>query len=315
MPENDTDPNVLPEKPRRGKGFILGAGAVAVLLVAAVVTFVVTGQDDSPRADGRTAVRIGVTDASSEYWTTFKDLAAAEGIDIETVNFSDYNQANPALSQGQIDLNLFQHVLFLANYNASSGDSLTPIGSTYVVPLGLYSGSHGALAEIPQGGTVAIPNDPSNQARALLVLQAAGLVSLRGGGNVLSTPAEIDTAASKVGVTPVEAAQTAASLDSVDASVVNNNYALDADLDPSKALFNDDPASPAAEPYINAIVSRAEDKNNPAYLTVARLYKDKRVADQVQAESRGTSVLVDRPQADLEAILGRLTETVRATAN
>ncbi|SFJ42934.1 D-methionine transport system substrate-binding protein [Amycolatopsis sacchari] len=301
----------LPEKPGRGKGFFLGLAA-AIVVVAAVVVVLVTTTGGSSNTAGRTTVRIGVTDISADYWKTYTRLAAEQGIDVQLVNFSDYTQANPALSQGQLDLNLFQHILFLANYDVSSDDTLTPIGSTYVVPLSLYSRKHSTLAEIPAGGQVAIPNDPTNQARALLVLQSAGLVKLRGGGTVLSTPAEIDQAASKVTVTPVDASQTVAALPSVDAAVVNNNFALDAGLDPSKALFNDDPKSPSAEPYINAFVARAADKDNPTYLKLAQLYRDPRVTGEVEAESKNTAVLVDRPRADLEAILARLEQTVRS---
>ena len=314
MSENDNAPGSndvgLPPKPKsRLRGVLLG---LATLVVVAVVAALVVAQGSSTDSStNRAKVRIGVTDASKPYWKTFKEIAAAEGIDIETVNFSDYHQANPALSQNQLDLNLFQHLLFLANYNASNNDTLTPIGSTYVVPLSLYSRKHASVADIPQGGTVAIPNDATNQARALLVLQQAGLVKLKGGGNVLSTPAEIDAGASKVSVTPVDAAQTVASIPSVDAAIENNNFALDAKLDPSKALSGDNPNSPAAAPYINLIVSRAEDKNNPTYLKIVQLYNDKRVTDQVWEDSKRTSVRVNRPQPDLEGILADLTRTVR----
>ena len=106
--------------------------------------------------------------------------------------FPPSTQANPALDSGEIDLNLFQHLQFLAEYNVGTDSDLTPVGATLVVPLGLYSKKHTSVEDIPQGGSVAIPNDPSNQARALLVLQEAGLISLTGGGNSLSTPADID---------------------------------------------------------------------------------------------------------------------------
>ncbi|ALG11813.1 MetQ/NlpA family ABC transporter substrate-binding protein [Kibdelosporangium phytohabitans] len=308
-PPESTPPG-LPEKPKRNRGLLTGIAVVVVLAVAAVVVFFATRGSDT--ADGRTTVRIGTTEASAEYWPTFKELAAQQNIDLQVVSFSDYTQANPALSQNRIDLNLFQHLLFLTNYNVANNDTLTPISSTYIVPLSLYSRKHNAVADIPAGGTIAIPNDPTNQARALLVLQKAKLITLKGGGNVLSTPAEIDKAASKVTVTPVDAAQTVASLPSVDGSVVNNNFALNGGLDPSKALFGDDPADPSAEPYINAIVARAADKDNPVYAKVAEIYKDSRVADKVKAESKGTAVLVNRPAADLTAIAGRLAGTIRA---
>ncbi|MBK1786675.1 MetQ/NlpA family ABC transporter substrate-binding protein [Prauserella cavernicola] len=320
MPENNEPENAsnnessgelgLPDKPRRTKPILLGGIAAVLVAVLAVVLIVVNTGSDEGSSD-RAVVKIGVADASKEYWQTFIGIAADEGIDVELVNFSDYQQPNPALSQGQTDLNLFQHLLFLADYNVSNNDDLTPIGSTYVVPLSVYSDKHTDLAQIPDGGTVAIPNDATNQARALLVLQSAGLISLKGGGNVLSTPAEIDEAASKVSVTPVDASQTVPALPSVDASVVNNNFALDGGLDPTTALYGDDPNSPVAEPYINIVAARAEDKDNPTYQRIVELYQDKRVSDLVQADSKGTSVFVSRTSEDLEGVLSRLTDTVR----
>ncbi|GHB72125.1 putative ABC-type transporter, periplasmic component [Streptomyces viridiviolaceus] len=305
----------LPDKPRgRRTGLITGIaiGAVAVVAAAAVLISNLTGGTSKADASGRVTVKIGTTDQSSDFWPVLTRRAAEEGIDIKLVNFTDYTQANPALSQKQIDLNLFQHLLFLANHNVANGDNLTPIGSTVVVPLSLYSKKHTAVQEIPEHGRVAIPNDPTNQARALLVLQQAGLLKLKNGGSVLSTPADVDTAASKVTVTPVDASQTVASLPSVDAAVINNNFALDAKLDPSKALYGDDPSKPEAEPYINVFAARSADKNNPTYLKIAKLYHEAAVKKAATDASKGTAVIVDRPQADLEGILASLEKTVRA---
>lgn len=309
-PQSTSGP-ALPDKPKKSRGLLVGiAAAVVVALVGAVLLVVnLTGNDE---AADRVTVKIGTTEASADYWPILIGLAADQGIDVQTVNFGDYTQANPALSQGQLDLNLFQHLLYLASYNVSTDDSLTPIGSTVVVPLGLYSQKHATVDDIPQGGQVAIPNDPTNQARALLVLQQAGLISLKDGGNVLSTPAEIDAAASKVTVTPVDAKQTVTSLGSVDAAVVNNNFALDAKLDPSKALYNDDPSKPEAQPYINAFVAREADKDNPTYRKIAELYQDPAVTKAVVDASQGTAVIVTRPAGELQSKLAELEDTVRA---
>lgn len=309
-PDEPSLPPRLPERRASRRGLIVGVAVAAVAVVVAATLLIV---NLTRSGDDKVVVRVGTTEASADYWPILKNLASQNGIDLQTVNFGDYTQANPALAQGQIDLNLFQHLLFLANYDVSADQTLTPIGSTVVVPLGVYSGRHTALDQIPAGGQVAIPNDPTNQARALLVLQQAGLVSLKGGGTVLSTPADVDTAASKVTVVPVDAQQTVTSLSSVDAAVVNNNFALDAELDPSKALYNDDPTKPAAEPYINAFVARQADKANPTYLKIVELYHDPAVTDAVVKASQGTAVIVDRPQPDLENILTGLQDTVRSS--
>ena len=311
-PSSDSSPTpALPERPKQNRTAVITWIAVAAVVVIVGAVLLVVNLTKSSDSAGRVTVKIGTTEASADYWPILIKLAAAQGIDIQTVNFGDYTQANPALSQGQLDLNLFQHLLYLASFNVSTNDTLTPIGSTVVVPLGVYSQNHTSLDQIPQGGQVTIPNDPTNQARALLVLQQAGLIKLKDGGNVLSTPADIDTSASKVTVAPVDAKQTVTSLPSADAAVINNNFALDAKLDPSKALYNDDPSKPAAQPYINAFVSRAADKDNPTYLKIAELYHDPAVTKAVVDASEGTAVIVTKPAAELQTILTDLEQTVR----
>lgn len=310
----DRTPPSLPPRRKSGRGTLITASVIALVVGAGAgfATGRASASDDSGSGQKLTTVKIGVTDADQDYWPVFKKLAREHGINLQTVNFQDYTQANPAVAQGQLDLNLFQHLVFLADYNHTSHQNLTPIGSTYVVPLGLYSKKHTKLQQIPKGGTVAIPNDPTNEARALLVLQAAGLLKLKNGGNILATPADIVKSESKVKVTPVDASQTVTSLSSVDGSVVNNNFALDGHLDPSKALYSDDPKSAAAEPYINVIVARAADKDNPVYAEVVKLYQDPRVEKLVVAESKNTSVPVHKSAADLQRILSGLSKTVSA---
>jgi D-methionine transport system substrate-binding protein len=144
------------------------------------------------------------------------------------------------------------------------------------------------------------------------VLQKAGLLKLKNGGNTLATPADIDASASKVTVIPVDAAQTAPALSSADGAIINNNYALTAGIDPKSALFQDDPKSSTAEPYINAFVARAKDKDNKTYLKIAELYHTKAVTDAVLAESKNTAVIVTRPESDLIGILDGLKKTIQA---
>ncbi|WP_431277534.1 MetQ/NlpA family ABC transporter substrate-binding protein [Leifsonia poae] len=304
----------LPDKPKSRTGWIVGIGIAVVAIIVAVVLVIVniSGSSSSTAADKRVTVKIGTTEQAAPWWKPLKTAAAKEGIDITVVGFSDYTQANPALSTKQIDLNLFQHLQFLANYNVNANDTLTPIGSTLVVPLPLYSDKYKSVDELPQGAKIAIPNDTTNQARALLVLQKAGLLKLKDGGNALSTPADILAGESKVTVIPVDAQQTAPALKSSDAAIINNNFALTAGIDPSSAIFKDDPSSSSAEPYINTFVARAADKNNKTYLKIAELYHTKAVEDAVLADSKNTAVIVKRPNADLEKILADLEKTIKA---
>lgn len=248
-------------------------------------------------------IRIGVVSSGEDYWTTFTEAAAAEGITVEIENFSDYQLPNQGLSDGDLDLNQFQHLQFLAGYNVARGDDLTPIGATAVYPLGLYSTAHASLDEIPAGGQVAIPNDETNQARALLVLQEAGLLTLRDGGNSFSTPADVVAEESKVTVTPVDAAQTALALQDVDASIINNDFVGDAGLTVDDAIFSDDPDASAAEPYINIWVSRAEDADDETLNKLVDIFHTTEVEEGVIEASGGTGVIKDNDAADLQAIL------------
>ncbi|MEW1735910.1 MetQ/NlpA family ABC transporter substrate-binding protein [Nocardia beijingensis] len=264
------------------------------------------GGDD---ASSDKVVRIGTTDKDHS-WDVFEQRAKDKGITLRITNFSDYKQPNLALAQKQIDINLFQHLQFLGAYNVANNDTLTPIGSTYIVPLGLYSKKHKSLADIPQGAEIAIPNDPTNQARALFVLRAAGLLKLSSETKA-PTPADIDKSASKVRVTPVDAAQTALSLASVDGSIINNTFLERSGIDPHSALYKDDPKDPAAEPYINALVTRAEDKDNPVYLQLAELWHDPEVQKAHAEVTKGTAVEVRRSGPELEQILQRVQQTIR----
>ncbi|MGW0036728.1 MetQ/NlpA family ABC transporter substrate-binding protein [Gordonia sp. NPDC003376] len=275
------------------------------------VGFTFFGSSGLFRSDDDTdAVTIGTTEGTQDYWPIFVRKAKDRGITIRTVNFADANQVNPALAQGQVDLNLFQHLAFLADYNTSTGNDLEPVGSTYIVPLAVYSRRFDSIGAIPRGASVAIPNDPTNQARALLVLQSAGLVSLRNGGTIEATPADV-LPESRVKVVPIAAQQTVTSLPSVDAAVINNNFAQDADLDPSSAIYKDDPNDSAAEPYINVIVAQADKKNDPLYKEIVEAFHDPEVTAALVGQSRGTAVIVNRTQADLETILSGLEKQIR----
>lgn len=289
-------------------------GAAAALALTLTLTACGSGTDAGGAATGGKddPIKIGVVDSAKGYWKVFTDAAEKEGIAVELVNFSDYQLPNQGLSDGDLDLNQFQHLQFLAEYNVKAGADLAPIGATAVYPLGLYSKKYTSPDQIPDGGEVAIPNDPTNQARALLVLQEAGLVTLKGGGTSLSTPADIETGTSKVKVTPLDAAQTALSLADADAAVINNDYVVNADLKTSDAIFSDDPDSAAAEPYINIFVARAADKDNATFAKLVELYHSPEVEKAAQEEWGGTAVFKNNSGAQLQDILATIEKNVKA---
>jgi D-methionine transport system substrate-binding protein len=292
---------------KRNLKLVAGIGALVLALIAgALVYFLVLKDDDK-------AIRIGVVGASDPYWETYKKAASDAGIEIELVDFAEYPLPNPALTDGDIDINQFQHIVYLADYIAKTGKELTPIGSTAIYPLGLYSKKYTSVSQIQQGETVVVPNDGSNQARGLLVLQQAGLVKLKSGGTIFSDLTDIDTAASKVKVTAVDAAQTPGSLDDAAAAIVNNDFVPKAGLSFDQALAKDDPSDPTALPYVNIFAVRPEDKDNATYLKLVEIFQTtKAVTDGLQEVSGGTAQLVVISPADLQASLDKTVADTKA---
>ncbi|WP_280236719.1 MetQ/NlpA family ABC transporter substrate-binding protein [Nocardia cyriacigeorgica] len=266
------------------------------------------GRDDDPAV-----VRIGVNDIALPHWEVLRAKAAERGITVELVNFSDYNQPNPALSQGRIDLNKFQHVRYLANYNVSNNDDLVPIAATEIFPLTLYSKKHDSVADIPPGGEITLSNNPANQVRPLLGLAAAGLIVLKGGATWDSTLDDVDTAASRVRVTTIDPTLTAQSLDSVDAAFVDDTFAGPAGLTRDQVIYTDDPERPELKQYINIFAARAVDADDPTLRTVAQLYHDPEVEAAIRAESSYDGIFKDNDPADLRATLDALEDEFRSS--
>jgi len=257
------------------------------------------------------AIRIGIVNIEDDYWRVFEEAAEAEGIYIDFVNFSEFPLVNQALVDGDLDMNQFQHLQFLGNFNVATGANLVPIGATAVYPLGLYSQRWTTPDDFPEGGVVAIPNDPTNQARALLVLQEADLLKLVNGGDVTSTPFDIIADESRVTVLPVDAAMTAASLPDVDGSIVNNSMIAQVGLTLADAIFSDDPDSSAAEPYINVWVTRPEDANEPNFIRLTELFHETSgVIEGLIESSSNTAAIRNNSRTDLQRILAEIEESL-----
>lgn len=290
--------------------------AAALLLPLALALGACAGTPASAGADAAEStgpVRIGVVGAGDPYWELYTEAAAEEGIEVEIVDFTSYDQPNPAVSAGELDLNQFQHIIYLATYNVAAGEDLQPIGATAIYPLGLYSTKYDDVADIPAGETIAVPNDESNQARALLVLQSAGLIELEDGGSIFSTVADIDADASTVKVEAVDADFTASSLPDFAGAIVNNDFVTKSGLTADELLAQDDPADPAAFPYINIFAAKAEDADNPTYLKLVEIFQETQsVQDGVLETSGGTAVLVKTPAADLVSSLSDVEDDIRA---
>jgi len=189
-----------------------------------------------------------------------KPMLARQGLTLDIRVFNDYVQPNLQVDQRQIDVNYFQTKPYLDEFNASRGTHLVPFAGIHVEPLGGYSRRHKTLADLPQGATVALPNEPSNGGRALLLLQRAGLIRLKDPADPLSTLRDIVANPKGLQFKELEAATLPRVLGEVDLALINTNYALDARLNPTRdALVIED----AKSPYVNFVVGRAGEQNDP----------------------------------------------------
>ena len=282
------------------------AAAGSALALTATGCSVFGGGDDAE--DDTIRIGVGAQDDTNR---EFAELAQEElGIDVEMVNFDDYNQPNPALNTGDIDMNWFQHIAYLANYNVGNDDNLAMIGGTEVVPLALYSEEYSDLDEFEDGDSIAIANDEINQARGINVLVEAGLLELT--NDVAEPrPSDIDEEASTVTVEPVNSEQTVNALQSVEGSVINNSFTNDAGIDPNTALFSDDPEADLAFPYINGFVVRDEDREDETLNELAELYHDERILESAAEVSEGTSVPRDPSAEEIQEGLTEYEDSLR----
>ena len=209
-----------------------------------------------------------------------------EGIDVKVVEFSDYTLPNAALAQGDIDFNNFQHKPYLDNQVKNRGFDLVPVEKSIVVPLGLYSKKLKSLADIPQGGSVAIPNDPSNGARALLLLQQAGVLKVDPKAGIAASAADIIDNPKKLKIKEVDAAQLPRSLDDVDFAAVTLNYAVGAGLSPKQALLLEG----ADTPWNLWFVTQKARKDDAKILKYIALYRSPQVKDFINKRFDGTII-------------------------
>ncbi|MDR3590550.1 MAG: MetQ/NlpA family ABC transporter substrate-binding protein [Negativicutes bacterium] len=246
------------------------------------------GQQAGPAPAEKKSIKVGVTAGPhAEIMEAVKKVAAKDGLDIQIVEFSDYMTPNIALNQGDIDANSYQHQPFLDNQIRDRKYEITSIGKTVIFPMGVYSKKVKKLSDLPDGASIAIPNDPSNGGRALLVLEKAGLIKLRPGAGIAATVADITDNPKKVKIRELEAAQVPQSLDDLDAAAINTNYAIVAGLIPTKdAIVIED----ADSPYANLIAVRTKDKDNPAFQKLVKAYRSPEVKQWAEEKYKGSVV-------------------------
>lgn len=240
------------------------------------------------KTDSKT-VKVGIMSSDERIWNPIKKSLSKEGINLKLVEFSDYNQPNKALTDHQIDLNAFQHYNFLDSWNKTHKTNIVSIGETYIAPSNLYSHKITKLSQIKTGDKIAIPNDPTNEGRALNILEEAGLIKIKDVD--LPTVKDITANPKKLQITELEAAQTARALSDVTAVVVNNDIAADADLTTKDAIFQEK-VNERSKQWINVIAANKKDKDNATYKKIVKAYRTAATAKNIEKVYKGTAIPV-----------------------
>ncbi len=239
---------------------------------------------------GSEKVKLGVIGENNEVWEDVQSRLKADGIELEIVSFTDYNQPNAALADGEIQLNSFQHQIFLDNYNEEHGTDLVAIGNTVTAPLGIYSEKIKDIKELKDGAKVSIPNDVTNGGRALLLLQTAGLIKVDPAAKSTPTPKDITENKLNLEISELDAAQVARSLKDVDIAIINNGLAIDAGLVPQDDAIFLEPIDDTSKPYINIIVAKKEDQDNELYQKIVKAYQTEDTKKVIEETSKGSSI-------------------------
>lgn len=251
---------------------------VSVLLVLGVVSVGLAAE----------VVKVGATAVPhAEILEFVKPILAKKGIALEIIVFSDYVQPNVALADGALDANFFQHIPYLTSFSQDRRLDLDYIAGVHIEPIGLYSKKLKKGATLPKGAVVAIPNDPTNEGRALLLLQTQGLIKLNAKAGLSATPLDIVENPLKLKFRELDAAQLPRALDDVDGAIINTNYALPAGLVPLKdALFLEGSRSP----YVNVLAVRKGDMNRKAVRVLAEVLVSKEVEKFILDQYKGAVV-------------------------
>lgn len=223
-------------------------------------------------AQEKNTIKVGVSaGVHAEIFEQVKKVAAKEGLNIQIVEFNDYVQPNAALDAGDIDANSFQHLPYLENEVKHRGYKITNAGLTVTFPMVVYSHKIKSLNDLKSGDTIGIPNDPSNEGRALLILQANKVITLKPSAGLTATPLDIASNPKKIKFSELDAAQLPRSLDDFAAAVINDNYAETAGLSSAKEGIA---VESAQGPYANLIAIRTADKDKPWVKKLLKAYYD-----------------------------------------
>lgn len=243
------------------------------------------------KADDKTITVAASPTPHAEILKVAAEVLAKEGWTLEIKEYTDYVQPNNVVEDGEIDANYFQHVPYLDTFNADNGTHLVSVAMIHYEPFGIYSGTKSAIADLAEGDKIAIPNDGSNRARALLLLEAEGIIKLKEGVGIDATDLDIVENALNLDIVPMEAAQISNVRDSVALAVINGNYALQAGLNAgTDALAVEDAASISATTYANVLVVKEGNEQNEKIQALVKALMSQEVKDYINNTYSGAVV-------------------------
>lgn len=304
---------------KRKRNIVIGVGAgiaAIALITGGTIALTGNGDDDAGVSDEQLSLRLA-TSEDNAYLDTVADVAQEKGLDVEWVNLDDWVLPNSEVSNGALDGNAFQHIRFLATYNEQNDDDIVPLFSTVVVRWGIFSPTIDAIEDLPDGANIAIPDDAANSARALGILDSAGLITLRDGAGGLASLDDIEDNPKNLSFTELQATTIPQQYDdpSLDAVVVGSNY-----FDPSQeiaiedALVADDPQGDETLQYVNVIATTADRADEPAWDVLRESYDDPRVAEAIEEEHFGRVIRNDVEDERLQEAFELVTDEA-ATAS
>lgn len=271
--------------------------SILSVVLAGVVTLGLVGCGGTATSGSKDSkndkvIKIGVTPKPHEEIVNIaKPLLEKEGYTVEITEFNDYNQPNTAVEEGSLDANFFQHTPYLNEQNSSKGYHLVSVGAVHLEPMGLYSKKVKSLDELKDGATIAVPNDPSNEARALKLLAGKGLIKIKDGE--LVTSKDITENPKNLKFNELEAAAVPRAIDDVDAAVINGNYAIEAKFNPAKdAIIIEDKNSEAAKPYANIVVVKKGNEDQEKIKALVKAMTSPEVKEFIEKEYNGSVIPV-----------------------
>lgn len=246
-------------------------------------------------ANGETiTLTVGATpNPHADILAQVKDDLAAEGIDLVVKEYSDYVVPNTAVEEGDLDANYFQHTPYMEKFNEENGTHLVSVGKIHYEPMGIYPGLTKTLEELPDGATIAVPNDATNEARALQLLAAQGLIELKEDAGLNATPNDITSNPKNLQFKELEAAMLPQTASEVDLSVINSNFAMEGGMNPATdSLASEDADSEAAQTFANIIAVKEGHENDPAIQALVKALQSDKVKEYIEKTYSGAVVAV-----------------------